>query len=171
MSEYKLYPYDGKNNISEQIWNYVWHTIEEDKLKDIVFVNGSIVTFFDFLTLVKTKALPTLVLDEASIPVATGWLTDVSYKSAFAHFLFFKHMWGNDSNADIGNMMLDFWFNKLNLNLIIGIIPEKNKLALNYIKQLGFISHDTIPHLIQSEDGDMPGVFSYITKEDFNGRR
>lgn len=166
---YQLFPYDGKGNVRDSDWGYIWNKIEEQGLVDLVFCNDGVTSAYEFIALMK-KSMPTIVMDmDRTEPVAVAWLADLMPNFGFAHFVFFKEIWGTGEPHNIGMDILDFWFNTLNMKLILGVIPEFNKHAIKYADGLGMVMMDTIPHLVMVKGEDSPGVLGYLTKEMFNG--
>jgi RimJ/RimL family protein N-acetyltransferase len=169
VSKYALYPYDGKGNIRDSDWHYLWDKLVEEGLVDVVFCNNRIANLDSFIALIKTT-LPIVVLDtETNKPLAMAWLADVTRSLGFGHFVFFKETWGTSVPHDVGKDVLKFWFNTLNLDLVLGVVPAFNTHAIEYVESLGMAMLGTIPHLVEVGGDNAPGVLGYITKEMFNG--
>ncbi len=169
MSKYQLYPYDGKSNIRDEDWVFIWNKMVEQELDKVVFCGDGISGVFDFIALMK-KCLPTVVVDmDKDEPVAVAWLADVVRSLGFGHFVFFKEVWGTGDAELIGKDILDFWFENLKFKLILGVIPAFNTHAIKYMDNLGMVMMDTIPHLVPVNGEEAPGILGYITKEMFDG--
>ncbi len=169
MSKYQNVPYDGQGNIADAYWVTIWDKMVEQGLNDVVFCDGSITSAFEFITLMK-KCLPTLwIKTEDNTPAALCWLANIDRGIGFSHFVFFKEMWGTGDCLGIAKDMQDFWYNIININLILGVIPAFNTYAINFMSNLGVIFTPPIPHLVNVHGEDSPGVLGYMTKEMFNG--
>jgi len=171
MSKYTIVPYDGKSNISDHTWHYIWNKIEEQGLKETIFCTEGIDSAYDFVTLMRHGVMPSIVVDNTTDPcepVAMGWLADINNnKAGFGHFLFFKELWGTRDTVEVGRMAYDFWFNGIGMNVLLGIVPSFNTHAVSYIEKLGMKVLGEIPNLIQVRGSSSPAIIAYITKEMF----
>ncbi len=170
MSRYEIMPYDGKENITDGSWLYVWHKMVEQGKDKLVFHNDTVTSPYEFLHLMKKQVLPSLVIDtELQAPVALGWLTECNGNMAFSHWMIFNEVWESGDAAIVGSVAVDFWFNKLNLNLLLGVMPAQREFGIKFMRDLGCTIFPPIPHLVHTTSGPVAGVLGYLTKETFNG--
>lgn len=86
-------------------------------------------------------------------------------KRGVAGFLFFKKYWNHRDADDAGHKVLEYWFDKLGLDVIGGVTPKLNRPAIAYIHRLGFVSIGEIPHFCVLKDHESPAIVSYLTRE------
>jgi len=86
--------------------------------------------------------------------VSTDDYVDLGYR-------LLKRHWGKGYAAEAATACLDYGFNTLNLEKIIGTAMKENKASINVFEKLGLkYSHD-------SDCGNQPGVVYAITKEEW----
>lgn len=151
-----LVPYvkaeDGYTVTDEAIRN-LWRKLVYDKTAKTVFYDGAIFNENQFLDFFKnTSNLPLIALVDAEI-AGFAWLNGVGKGFAFGHFAFFKETWGKQTK-EIGQRILDYWLSLGDgtpvINTIVGMIPQFNSRAINYVIALGFKEIGEIPKLISS---------------------
>ena len=155
-----IVPYDGKGNIPEHVFHWIWDRMKKEKLVDIVFSEGGVEDVYQFTELMMNKVWP-FVAFEGAEPVALGWLTDINNGRGFGHLCLFKS--GRNMKKEIGEQTLDLWF-KGGMELILGTVPNRNKKAINYVKHFGFTEVGEIPKLFLINGEYEPGTLLYKEK-------
>lgn len=97
---------------------------------------------------------------------ALAMLTDVrvtdTVKRALGNFLLFKSYWGSDDAARVGAVILDAWFQ--HLNVVAGVTPELNERALRFIERMGFVRLGTIPNFAAYRGKPCGSVATFLTR-------
>lgn len=95
-----------------------------------------------------------------------AWFNEVSDNHCTGHFCFFKETWGK-SAFRLAEAVLRYWFAMPNsvgaplFDVIIGRTPSENRLAVRFIRKLGFVVVGEIPKIANGE----PLTVSYLERE------
>lgn len=175
MTDICLIPYlkiDNTWNIEESIVREIWRQMVDDNTWKTVFFKGIVNsedTFIDFMQDTK-NAVVTVWTDK---PIGIAWLNGFDEGIAYGHFCMFSSCWGNGLNFKAGRKIIEYWFDfKVEgvpfLNVVIGIIPETNTLAIKYITKLGFTFVGTVPKALYNnyEKRNIGSVICYLERED-----
>ena len=168
VEEFSLIPY-AEENIPDSVFHWFWNQMVEERLDKVVFYAGGVKNPYDFIVLMKYNVLPTFVINSDSKPVALAWLSDFGNRKAFAHFCVLKRAWGK--SKEIGLKVLEFWLNELDLNVVLGMTPTRNRMAIAFIKKLGMKVLGDIPMAISYRGNYESATISYITKEELKHGR
>lgn len=168
LADYRLYHYPTQLTDDHLMW--MWGQLERDKNVSRVFHDGYVtgpVSFVDFVSREDVHFYGIYFNDQ---PMAMAWLCGSLGNTMMTHFsglfsCFRKHT---------VNCGLKFCRTMLNakkadgspyVDVLSGLTPETNRLALRFIKRLGFHPIGTIPGLFTIEGEKVGGVVSYLTKE------
>ena len=174
MTDICLIPYlkiDDIWTIEEHIVREMWKQMVADNTWKTVFSKGIVNnedTFIEFMRDPK-NAIVTVWTDR---PLGIAWLNGFDIGTAYCHFCMFSSCWG-DLSIKAGHKILEYWFDFKSdgipfLNVIIGVIPETNSLALKYIQMVGLRIAGVIPKLLYNhyERRNIGGVICYRERED-----
>lgn len=150
---FNIIPYvhhDEKWSVPDIVWAHIWQKIEDQGLHTITWRDGELSSAWDFFRfLVLGKSLVFIVMEEDKI-IGMCWLNSFHKEIACGHFIFFREVWGKKT-IEAGRAVLDYWFamekdgRKL-FKVIVGRTPADNKLAVSFIKRIGFEVLGEIPH-------------------------
>lgn len=150
-----LLPYVQINDewiVSDDLIKALFYTMQRDKINDVVFYDGTVKDAESFVKFMKdSKILPVIILKEIN-PVGFAWLSNLSHAHAFAHFAYFKEVWGRDT-INIGKKLTSYWFSipgsdgKQLIKTLLGVTPTFNKKAISYVKKLGWTILGEIPEM------------------------
>jgi hypothetical protein len=93
-------------------------------------------------------------------------------KSAFINYCFYKSFWGRKS-LEIGRNCIDYILHLKNgsgeysIDVLLGLTPVNNKLAVSFLKKHGMVIVGRIPELITDchQNEIVDGLLSYKTRE------
>lgn len=145
--------------------------VVRDEALDTVFGVGSFANWLDFFHFFDPAAHPDRVLisvvdKDAKEYLGFYWF-DVAEGVAWGNFMFRKSMWTHEGVIEGSILALEFLFS-LGIRIIVGVMSEKNRMAINFTKKrLGFTEDCTIPKL---RGEDVGGVVVHLTEENLNGR-
>ena len=131
-----------------------------------MFDDGSIRNaqeFVDHVTLPQTIFFNITLADK---PFGYFWLNRIEATHAYCHFMCFPEFWGDYRTAQVGIEAMKICLDEF--AMIMGMVPSTNKIAINYLLDVGLHKVGTIPRLLWSESEQRPveGTMMYITAED-----
>lgn len=167
---------DGILSLPDSIMRNIYDSMCENKLDKIVFSSGEINTFDKFILFMKNPANVMHTVWEEDRIQMLAWLNNFGQNYAFAHFCCWPETWGKTS-VQLGGETLKYWFGFSKetgepvLDVILGFMPKKNKLAVRYIQKVGLNILGEIPDIRFGENSD-GAVLSYIKRSEVikNGR-
>jgi hypothetical protein len=139
--------------------------LRDEDLFRVVFYDGRVKTPEDFVAYFHRPENVAVFLYLGTEPVAFGWLNGFRECSAFAHFCGFTNARGR--MGYLGRLGLAYWFTAFEfLNVLLGFISSENRLALRYVRQLGFKEVGAVPEMIHDayRGEPVPGVLFYFTR-------
>lgn len=118
-----------------------------------------------------------LALTDTKEPGMLAWLNSWGYNYAFGHFTGFKRSWG--ASQKFMKAILDYWFSFKRssgepiLDLILGLTPKDNRLAIRAAQRAGFKIMATIDEVKFGADPTthVGGVWTALTRGEHYGRR
>ena len=153
----------------------LWFLLVEDGLDAELFYDGSVQVQGDFVEFMQTQGREFYLIEDEGEPAAIMWLDNWAGRCARIHFCVFRRAHGPKA-LDIGRFVTDWLLcatgqdGTKSLDVLVGVTPETNRLAIRFIKRLGFQMVGTIPHAVPMADGSQVGaVISYL-KENEHGR-
>lgn len=107
-----------------------------------------------------------------------AWLNGRVGKSAFAHFCMFKNVYGRSrdgvsKSVELGRFVVAHWLRHTDgkgeylLDVLIGITPKCNRMALKWIQRIGAVRRGEIPYgaWMEATGKSEDAVLSTITRE------
>jgi RimJ/RimL family protein N-acetyltransferase len=149
----------------EGLWPIVFH--EDTGISLLQFMNF----FSDGKCLL--QILATMDDNDHLVDIAgMAWIADVCTCAGIltrgvGSFAYFKGYQTPAFSSQFGEMILDYWFNQLKLDTIVGVTPEPNRAALVYVKRLGFKEFGSLPKYTTYEGKVADGVVTSMSKEDW----
>lgn len=142
--------------------------VDQDLIKT-TFWEGSITDPSHFVNMATNKNNHVVFFLEGMECVGFAWLSGVTGNYAFAHFCFFKEVWGRAT--EIGKVGMDYWFSWPGtdgplLDVIVGIMPGFNERAHSYVEKLGWTRLGVIPGMFRDRERNREdAVVYYATRE------
>jgi len=173
----EIIPYGNKDtiyNLSDAYLGQVFRRIVLEGTMQRIFYDGSVKNTTDFIDFIKREDCSVFFVKFRDEDVGFFWLTSFIQKSAFITYCFYKEFWGKDS-LNISQACLGYIFQDKNdcgehvIDVLLGLTPSNNKLAINFLKKNGMTILGYIPVLIKDYryNKTHDGVLSYITREKF----
>lgn len=149
-----LIPYveaNGFRTIPDDELVEIFDRIILEGLDRIVFYSGNVRTARDFIFVMKSQNnLPVFVRDKDGY-VGFAWLNNLNGNNAMPHFCFFKGRRG-ELAIEAGKKILQYWFSFPGeggplFDVLVGMVPDFNTRAIEFVKKLGAIELGSIPKL------------------------
>jgi RimJ/RimL family protein N-acetyltransferase len=173
-----LLPYAvGVIDFKEDVLVDIYNKLRDEDLYSVVFHDNPKQTLNQFISFFSSPlvALSFFVYLDNGIEVPAGmcWLTDIVssdnvIKKAQGSFVFFKEFQSPRYTTPFREIGLDFWFNRLNVDIVTGLTPSDNRPALIFNKRAGFKEIGRIPNFTLLFGKPCHGVVTYLDKVTFN---
>jgi RimJ/RimL family protein N-acetyltransferase len=175
-----LMPYVPRvGNVPEETLVILYKRLKDEGLWDIVFHEDSKLTLTGFMNFFGSGQALLQVLcitnDKGYIePVGMAWVAEIVLcgdilTKGIGSFLFFKDFQKPMYTDQFSEMILDYWFDYLNIDVIFGVTPEPNRAALIYVKRAGFKEVGRIPNYTTFDKQVVTGVITSMTKQEHSG--
>lgn len=167
-NEFQLVPYakieGGWSLPDEFLYSFAAQMVKEGTFHR-VFYDGHITTPEQFLESMQKPANVPVFFFDGSEPLGFAWLNGVSGGLAFAHFG--GTLAAKGRSVRVGQMAVRYWFKNFEfLELILGITPQPNRIAVRFIERIGFRVLGEIPGMLwdayQAER--VSAVISYLKR-------
>jgi hypothetical protein len=130
-----------------------------------VFYDGRIKSPQEFKELLQKPSHVAVFFFEGLEPLGFAWLNSFSGNVAFGHFCGLREAVGRTS--EIGREVLRYWMGNFTfLDVIFGLTPKNNRLAVKFIQRIVFTVLGDVPNVIyDAYAGErVPGVLSYFAR-------
>jgi hypothetical protein len=133
----------------------LWVKTDGQKLASLIYWEGSVRSAQDFISMAKSENTVMVFAFKGQQCAGYAWLGPVSGNYALPHFCFFKEYWG-DVAKELGHSILDYWFSWRDddgplLDVLIGIIPDVNVNARNFVQVIGATHLGIIPNMFKNK--------------------
>lgn len=176
----KVIPYDASlDTMADKFLPWFWERLKADGLVELYFPGASETGFADFVKLMSsrdTRILLVTTKDESDQPekfVGFASWQPMPFGQALAGiagFIFLKEFWGSGTSVVAAEEIMRYWFEKAKLDVMLGVIAERNKLANGFMERVGWTRMGAVPLLHVYQNEQCPAVFWYITKDEFKAR-
>lgn len=180
---YILIPYLPQNGTDqhEALIN-LYFRLKKEGLDHIVFHEHPGITLLEFMNIFSnTKNLLQIcgLMDSDNNLVdicGMTWLSDIVNCSeiltkAVGSFLFFSSYQKPAYTDPFGELVLDYWFEVLKIDTLVGLTPELNRLSSMFIKRHGMKEICRIPEYTTYDGKVCDGIVSWISKNEYLARR
>lgn len=142
-----------------------------------IFYDGSVRNTSEFIDFLKKEEHSVYFVKFIGEDVGFFWVSRFVQKSAFINYCFYKSFWGRKS-LQIGRNCIDYLLHLKNergdysIDVLLGLTPVNNKLAVSFLKKHGMVIIGKIPGLITDYHQNMivDGLLSYKTRENSKKR-
>jgi len=135
---------------------WCWQKMQDDDLVDLYFPGQRDTGFATFVRMFSGDANVAIFKAgdeslgntwEARIPGFITWtpLPMGACNSISAGFIFFRKWWGHGITDEAARAAFTFWFDKLNVDIVLGSCPSLHKLAIRYNERVGLKEIGRIP--------------------------
>lgn len=150
----------------EDLWSVVFHENPEMSLNQFVGFFNETSNLLQILSIVEGDN----ILDTAGMAWVSG-LVDCAGALVRGHgsFVFFRN-WQKPHYTDrFAKIILEYWFTALNLDLVMGVTPTKNRAALAFVKRNGFETIGYAKDFTSFDGKPDDAVISVMHKKEFLG--
>lgn len=166
---------DGVPTLPDSAVMELFLRMEEEGSLDMAFSGGEVRTPEEFLLVMKQPGNSLFVLLLRDEPVGFFWLNGFEGRMARVHFCLFKRVWGPGSMI-LGRKILDYSLNlrgangEYLLDVLLGVTPEKNRLACRFAKRSGMTPLGVLPAgAFNARQGcSGPALVSWATRDGLN---
>lgn len=147
---YKVRDFDGTLSLSDAHLKWFWEIMKKGRQIPIIFYDGSVDSFEEFKTLVKTEDQHFFIGFQDQEPAALFWLNGFGSRSCYVHISVMPEFYGNQavqmaqgglrhllSVTDVSGRYL--------FDCIKALIPVKNPLACRMATKAGFTKIGIMP--------------------------
>ena len=174
----QLIPYSPNCGVyKEDVLLALHKRLKEEDLWDTLFhedAGVSLLGFMNFFSTDKTllQILSVVKEDGTTDLAGMAWVSELCkcggvLSRGEISFLFFRDYQSPSFTDRFGDMILEFWFEILGLDVVMGITPEPNRPARIYVKRVGGTECGRIPNWTTFKGNVVAGVITSITKEDY----
>lgn len=160
-------------NVGESLLATVYLLLEKDGLLPVVFYDGvpALSKFLEWATRSDSKYVVGFVrptLDTVEI-AGVGWVWQIQNRPGARRgdvgMVFLRKFQDGRTPLDLTGKMLGLAFGSWGLDLLTGVTPVKNPLALRFARKLGFRQLEPIPSYGMWHGEPCAAVVSYLTAE------
>ncbi len=160
----------------------LYSRLQAEGLAEIVFHENPETTLLDFMNFFSGPkvALQIFALmdgDKVVDIIAMTWLADLVSCSNGAlikgvgSFVFFKDYQKPAYTDPVSKLVLDYWFDVLLLQTLVGLTPAPNRAASLFTKRLGFQEVCRIPNYTTFDGKVCDGIVSWMSRELYHDTR
>lgn len=153
---YLLAPYVlNEGMITPDILVTIFNRLKSEDLFRIVFHDNPGMNLLDVMTFFShpTVALQVMMItegDKIKDMAGIAWLSGLEAygdrQRAVGSFCAFTDYQNSDMTDPMAKFVLEYWFKCLNLDIVVGMTPATNVLAVRFIKRIGFLEICRIPN-------------------------
>ena len=173
-----LMPYVvGAGAFNEEALIVLYKRLKDEDLWDTVFHEDTGVSLLKFMNFFSggqcLLQFLAIVNDDRVVDIAgMSWIADITICSGVltrgvGSFGFFKDYQKPMYTDQFSEMILDYWFNALNLDTIVGVTPEPNRAASIFVKRAGFREVGRMPNYTTYKGQVANGIIHSLTKEEY----
>jgi RimJ/RimL family protein N-acetyltransferase len=150
--------------------------IKEEGLWDTVFHDNPQMNLLEFMNFFSARGVMLQIIhtvegDVIQDKAAIAWLSGVEQYGdslrAIASFCVFRDYQNPVIVDRMAKMVFSYWFDELGMEIVIGMTPESNSHAVNFIKRIGFIEIGRIPKYSYLKGSKTPCVITYMDNEQY----
>lgn len=164
-------------NLPDSYLGQVYRRIVLEGTSHLLFYDNSVRDTKEFIGFLKKEEHSVYFVQLNGEDVGFFWLCKFIQKSAFINYCFYKSFWGKYS-LQISRDCLDHILHLKNdqgdysIDVLLGLTPVNNKLAVSFLKKIGMIVIGRIPGLITDSHQNeiVDGLLSYKIRENSKNR-
>lgn len=156
--------------VSDEKLTGIWERIGTKQ--QILFAGREVEDAANFIKLARADSSVFFVVVLGTEPAAITWLNGWEGYCARIHQCFFKEYYGQALSIarEVAGRL--FKIKRIDgtpmVKTLIGLTPTPNRLAIRFAKKSGFKTVMEIPDSCTWRGESVPGLFSYLSVEDFN---
>ena len=171
-------PYHPRVGVyKEQTLEMLYNRLHEEDLWNIVFHENPSMSFLQFRNffndLRNLLQVCSVIEGDRVIDVAgMAWVSDVTncgeiLTRAVGSFVFFHEYQKPFYTDRFARILLEYWFDTLSIDTIIGVTPEDNRAACLFIKRAGFKQVGFVPCFTTLKGKINAAIISCMTKDGY----
>lgn len=165
------------NVIPDSYLSQIYRRTVREKVIYKTFYDGSVQNTHDFVDFVKNEKKRFYIVRYQGRDAGFFWLTEFVKKSAFINYCLFNEFWGKEGRR-IGSQCLNAILHekdqhdKYKLDVLLGLTPVTNGLAMNFLFKNGMIVIGKVPMLVHdhTKGGKVDAVLAYKLRDSHSGR-
>ena len=169
---------NGKYNISDRHLAGIYRRTVKEKTVHKVFFDMQVRNTNDFINYFKDENLEFFIVSYHGQESGFYWLKEFAPRASFITYCLYKSFWG-EHTLKISQACIEATFNKKDehgnhkTDILLGLTPASNKLALKFLAKNGMKIVGSIPNLIRdAQKGKLvDGIISYRHRENGNANR
>ncbi len=173
--EVTITPYNsvekGKVNFSDTYLRQVFLKIAVEGTLHKIYFDRKINNNIEFTAFIKQKEHSVFFVKAGEEEVGFFWLAKFNQRSAFMNYCFFKNFWGKTS-LKISRFCIEYIMERKKANgdymldILLGLTPINNRLAVNFLIKSGMQVLGKIPGICTDyhQNKVVDGLLSYKTR-------
>jgi hypothetical protein len=144
---------DGTWALPDEFWFNLWWQMEADGIVEKLFSEGFIVTAEELISWLKGKGNLVTMTFVGEEPAVLGWVNGIKSNHGYVHYCVMKSFWGYTQY--LGRKILGHYFDikthstgEPYFKVLVGMTPDRNRLAVKIAEKVGFTIVGTIPNTI-----------------------
>lgn len=148
--------------------------MEEEGTAPTVFSDGTINNALDFLAVMKSSLNMLFIIFVDGEQSGVMWLNRFEARFARLHFCLFSNQWGKNSipiGTEVRRIVMNWKDKEGNYlyDLLLGIIPSSNRVAIRYVKKCGGVIQGEIPNTAIEKGKSVSGTVIYYKRRGDHG--
>lgn len=150
----------------------IWTMLVDEGAHRAVFFDGGVDDFEDFMAFADDDDREFFAVHAGGLPAAVFWLDGRTTRAARIHFAVMRRAHGRAARI-IGNYVTDWLLSRRGpngrhaLDVLVGVTPETHRLALRFVRDIGFTVVGTVPQALALADGTGTGaVISHLARKE-----
>lgn len=168
IAEYTVQPGGKQYNIPDKHLAGIYRRIVKEKTVNKIFFDRKINNTDDFINYFKNNNVELFIVSYYGQESGFFWLKEFFPCASFITYCLYKSFWG-EHTLKISQSCIDFTFNRKDeygdyrTNILLGLTPASNKLAIKFLSKNGMKIAGNIPNLISAGQNEKPidGILSY----------
>lgn len=180
-SPYMIYPWNPDTpGPTEDVLVRIFHRLKAEGLYETCFHENPTMSFSDFMrffTKPNTLLQLCVVTDDDGVPqdiAGLTWLSEFeqlpTHRRATGSFCFFREYWDPKWTEEFAKRMLAYWFETLQVNVLVGMTPKMNRRAIAYCKRMGFQYTAELPGYTSFMGRQCSAMLAVMTQKDYELR-
>jgi hypothetical protein len=150
----RIVPYveiNGSRTLSDDYMRGLYRRMVEENTAKIISPSGKVKDEGGFVDWAKNPKNAIMLIVDGETPLMLSWVTGIEDHRGWFSFCGFKSGWGRKKSIALGQACRDYWLNMQDSNgrhvfdVLVGITPAANRLALIWAKMCGAQTIGTIP--------------------------
>jgi hypothetical protein len=169
LNNFQLIPYakvNGEWTLPDNFVRAAFQQMQSEGRAETVFFEKTVSTDDEFLEVMQAKANVAVFVLRGAELMGVAWLNGFQSNYAFSHFCFMREASKSLSTVDMGKQIVSYWLSFPSVDVLLGIIPAFNPLAIRLALNVGYKKVGAIPKMMQGPKGRSAAVILYLTQDE-----